>query len=325
MPIKGFHLMGTPEVISIGEPMAEFCASDTGRLGEVSRFVRGWGGDTSNFICAVARLGGKAGYVCRLGGDSFGASFLDLWRREGIDASRVIVEPAGFTAVYFISLLEVGGHDFTYYRAGAAASRYTSRDLDLEYVRGAKALHGSGISLAVSGLLREATLCAMCEAKKGGALTSFDINMRPKLWSIPFARRSCEEAFAHSDIVFASMEDMKTLYGIDEPRGAAEKLSSLGVETVVVKHGGAGSLVSSGGEIFTSPGYTVKVVDTTGSGDAFDGAFVLAMMEGWEIRKAASFANAVGAITATGLGAVAPLPTRQQALRLMVEQGSLGI
>jgi 2-dehydro-3-deoxygluconokinase len=314
--------MGTPEILSIGEPMAEFCASDVGHLGEVTRFVRGWGGDTSNFIVAVARLGGKAGYICRLGGDSFGKSFLDLWEMEGVDASRVAVEPTGFTAVYFISLMGGGGHDFTYYRAGAAASRYTSDDLDHEYLAGAKALHNSGITLAVSESLREASLLAMKEAKDRGALVSFDINMRPKLWPTPLAKRSCEEAFSLSDIVFASMEDMKTLYGIDEPTEAAEKLRSLGVGTVVVKHGGAGCLVSSGGEVFTSPGFKVDVRDTTGSGDAFDGAFVLATLEGWEVRRAASFANAVGALTATGLGAVAPIPTREQALQLMREQGN---
>jgi sugar/nucleoside kinase (ribokinase family) len=117
------------------------------------------------------------------------------------------------------------------------------------------------------------------------------------------------------------MDDMKILYGIDEPRSAVERLRSLGVGTVVVKHGGEGCLVSSGGDVFTSPGFKVKVPDTTGSGDAFDGGFVLAMMEGLGAARAAAFANAVGAITATGLGAVAPLPTREQTLRLMREQG----
>ncbi len=314
-------MMGNPEILSIGEPMAEFCASDLGHLGEVESFKRGWGGDTSNFIVAVARLGGSAGYICRLGGDSFGASFLDLWTRERVDASRVIREPAGFTAVYFISLKPEGGHDFTYYRAGASASRFSPTDLDVEYVRRAKALHNSGITLAVGEGLREASLQAMREAKNRGALVSFDINMRPKLWPTPLARESCEEAFSLSDIVFASLEDMKTLYSIEEPQRAAEKLRGLGVGTVVVKHGGEGCHVSSGDESFTSPGFSVNVLDTTGSGDAFDGAFVLATLEGWAPRRVASFANAVGALTATGLGAVAPIPTREQALRLMQEQG----
>jgi sugar/nucleoside kinase (ribokinase family) len=90
---------------------------------------------------------------------------------------------------------------------------------------------------------------------------------------------------------------------------------------VVVKLGGEGCYVSSGGESFTCPGYSVKTVDTTGAGDAFDGAWVSAALDGWEPRERARFANAVGALTATGLGAVAPIPRRGQALRLMEEQG----
>ncbi len=309
--------MDLPDIVSIGEPMVEFCASQEGRLGDVIEYTRGWGGDTSNFIVAVARLGGKAGYVCRLGGDEFGRSFLDLWRREGVDASRVVVELSGFTAVYFISLTGGGGHDFTYYRAGAAASRYSTVDLDLSYLRGTRLLHTSGISLAVSPSLREACLTSMQEVKAAGGRATFDINMRTKLWDIGTARASCEEAFRLSDVVFASIEDVNTLYGIQSPKEAAARLRGFGPGTVVVKHGGEGCLVSSGSEVFESPGYRVQVVDTTGAGDAFDGAFALASLEGWEPRRCAAFANAVGALTATGLGAVAPIPDRSAALRLM--------
>ena len=66
--------------------------------------------------------------------------------------------------------------------------------------------------------------------------------------------------------------------------------------------------------------FRIDVLDTTGSGDAFDGVFVLATLDGWEPKKAASFANVVGALTVTGLGAFAPIPTREQALSLMKEQ-----
>lgn len=312
--------MGTPAILSIGEPMVEFCATGVGRLGEVVEFKRGWGGDTSNFIVAAARLGGDAGYVCRLGGDEFGRSFLDLWKREHVDASRVIVEPAGFTAVYFISLKHEGGHDFTYYRAGASASRYAPSDLDVGYFSSAKVLHTSGISLAVGQGLRDACIEAMEAVKAAGGTVSFDINMRPKLWPLSVAKPSCERAFRLSDVVFASMEDMNTLYGISEPAEAAKKLAGFGVETAVIKHGGEGCLVSCDGDTFTSPGLRVDVLDTTGSGDAFDGAFMQATLEGWSPERAASLANAVGALTATGLGAVEPIPTREQALRLIGSQ-----
>ena len=313
--------MKTPDVLSIGEPMVELCATSPGRLSVVEEFKRGWGGDTSNFAVATARLGGSAGYVCRLGGDEFGRSFLDLWRREGVDASHVIVEPDGFTAVYIISLTEGGGHDFTYYRTGAAASRYSPRYLDTEYVAKAKILHTSGISLAVSGSLREASLEAMRICKEAGGRVSFDVNMRPKLWPLDVARAACGRAVGNSDVVFASVEDTHTLYGVGEPEGAAEKLRSLGAGTAVIKQGGEGCHISSEWASFDSPGYSVDVVDTTGSGDAFDAAFMIGLLEKWGMEESAAFANAVGALTATGLGAVAPIPTRAQALGLIASRG----
>jgi 2-dehydro-3-deoxygluconokinase len=307
----------SPEIISMGEPMAEFCATSEGRLQQVTLFKRGWGGDTSNFAVAVARLGGEAGYLCRIGDDGFGKSFMDLWKNEGVDASRVVVEGNSFTAVYFISLLDGGGHEFTYYRAGSAASHYSPGNLDEAYVGGARVLHSSGISLAVSQSLREAVFKAASVCKGAGGLFSFDPNVRPKLWPIGTARAVTERAFRMADIVLASIEDMDLLYGIRDPIEAAMKLRDMGVEAVVVKLGGDGCYVSKGDESFRAPGFKVDVLDTTGSGDAFDGAFVLGLLEGWGLRDTADFANAVGALTATGHGAVAPIPNRAEAFRLM--------
>ncbi|MBN2334512.1 sugar kinase [Candidatus Bathyarchaeota archaeon] len=309
-----------PDIISIGEPMVEFCATGVGRLSVVDTFKRGWGGDTSNFAVAAARLGSKVAHLCRLGDDEFGRSFMELWSREGMDTSRVVVEPGAFTAIYIISLMDGGGHDFTYYRAGSAVSRYSPEELDMNYVSSAKVLHTSGITMAVSECLREAAFKAIDAVRDAGGAVSFDINMRSKLWPLKTARTVLGHAFEKADTVFASMEDMGTLYGIVDPAEAADHLRSMGVGTVVVKHGGEGCYVSTDKESFTCPGYKVKVVDTTGSGDAFDGAWVTATLEGWSLEKKARFANAVGALTATGLGAVAPLPTREQALKLMREQ-----
>ena len=310
----------SPEVVSLGEPMVEFCATDIGRLSKVPMFKRGWGGDTSNFAVSAARQGLNVAHICRLGSDEFGRSFLDLWEEEGMDNSRVIVEQDAWTAIYIISLMEGGGHDFTYYRAGSAASRYRIDDLDLEYLSKTKFFHTSGISLAISKTVREAALKAQAHVRENGGFNSFDINMRTKLWDLETARVSLAKAFKLSDVVFASMEDMNTLYGINEPEKAAEHLRGMGVETVVVKHGGKGCYVSTDERSFTMPGYRIDVVDTTGSGDAFDGAWIKGVEMGWDLERIASYSNAVGALTATGLGAVAPIPRYDEALRLIKGQ-----
>ena len=310
----------SPEVISLGEPMLEFCATDVGRLSKVPLFKRGWGGDTSNFAVSAARQGLSVAHICRLGGDEFGRSFLDLWEEEGMDNSRVVVEEDAWTAIYIISLMEGGGHDFTYYRAGSAASRCCVDDLDLDYLSKARFFHASGISLAISKSVREAALKAQTHIHENGGFNSFDINMRTKLWDLETARKSLAEAFRLSDVVFASIEDMNTLYGITEPEKAAEHLRDRGVETVVVKHGGKGCYISTDERSFTMPGYKIDVVDTTGSGDAFDGAWIKGVQMGWDLERIASYSNAVGALTATGLGAVAPIPRYEEAVKLIKDQ-----
>jgi 2-dehydro-3-deoxygluconokinase len=306
-----------PDVISIGEPMVEFCATNLGRLSQVELYKRGWGGDSSNFAVSVARQGSKVAHICRLGDDEFGRSFLELWEKEGMDSSRVKVEPNAFTAVYFISLMENGGHDFTYYRKNSAASRYGVNDLDEDYIKKAKVVHTSGISMAVSETLREAAFKAMDFCKEANGIVSFDLNLRPKLWSLNSARSVCDLAFKKSNIVFASKEDIKLLFGITEPSKAGKYLIKQGVETVIIKLGSDGCYVRTKEESFTSTGYKINVIDTTGAGDAFDGAWIVGQLKGWDNRKKACYANAVGALTSTGLGAVDPIPTRKEALKLI--------
>ncbi len=300
------------DIVSLGEPMVELCATTTGRLRDVPMYKMGWGGDTSNFAVAATRLGRRVGYVCRLGDDEFGKSFLDLWAREGIDASKVIVEKGGFTAVYFISLIDGGEHDFTYYRRDSAASRLSPEDLDEGYLKQVKVFHSSGISQAVSQSCREAVFKAAQTAKKRGALFSYDPNVRLRLWPINTARSVIEYTFRLADIILASSEDVRLLYGSIEPREAAENLLKNGPRIVVIKLGAEGCLVTTADETFHCPGFNVKAVDTTGAGDAFDAAFVTGLIEGWELRRTAVFANAVGALTTMDRGAVAPLPRREK-------------
>jgi len=300
------------DVASFGEPMAEFCATEIGKLKDVQTFKRGWGGDTSNFIVAVARLGGRAGYICRIGNDEFGESFLDLWRSEGIDASQVIVEDGGFTAVYFISLLPGGGHDFTYFRKNSAASHYSPQDLNPEYLSKLKIFHSSGISMAISDSCRETVLRAADIVKEHGGLFSFDINFRPKLWVPQYAKPYIDEAIKRSDVLLASKEDVTLLYDIDVDKFLVKVYESARPEVIAVKLGGEGCIIFDGKKKITVSGFKVSVIDTTGAGDAFDGAFIVGLLENKPLEEIGVFANAVGALTTTGLGAVAPIPRRDK-------------
>ena len=106
------------DLLALGEPMIEFNQT---RPGE-PHYLQGYGGDTSNMIVAAARSGASTAYVTRLGDDAFGRLFLELWAQEGVDARGVRIDAAAHTGVYFVKH-GPQGHEFSYLRAGSAASR----------------------------------------------------------------------------------------------------------------------------------------------------------------------------------------------------------
>lgn len=300
--------------------MVEFAAEERGRLGAVRTFRRGWGGDASNFAVACARLGSSCGYITRIGGDEFGRSFLALWEREGVEISRVIVDPEGFTGVYFIAVRDDGGHDFTYYRAGSAASRLQPKDLDPGYLHQARVFHTSSISQAIS----ESTLATVDAAielvARAGGFVSYDANIRPRLWPLHVARRVVESTFTRARLVFLSTEDAAHLYGEADPHAVIDRVLAFGPQLVVLTQGVQGCLVASEAVRLQIPAWEVEVVDATGAGDAFAAGFVVAWLEGRPLEQAGRFANAAGALTTMGLGAVEPIPHRARVEAFLASQ-----
>ena len=116
----------SPDIVCMGEPMAEFSRVDGADGRPV--YLPGFGGDTSNCAIAAARQGASVGYVTRLGADAFGDALVGLWRDEGIESSAVGRDPAAPTAAYFIEPT-AAGRRFVYYRTGSAASRMGPADL----------------------------------------------------------------------------------------------------------------------------------------------------------------------------------------------------
>jgi len=301
------------DVVSLGEPMLEFCASSVGKLKDVTTFERGWGGDTSNMIVAVARLGKKAGYITRVGDDEFGECFLDMWRKDGIDISQVIVEKGSFTGIYFIALSEAGEHEFTYYRKGSAATHLSPGDIEEAYIKNTRIFHSSGISQAISESSREAVFKAIEAVKKADGAVSYDPNIRLKLWSIHTAKPIVTYTLQFVDIITPSLEDAKLITGLNSYEEIAETLMKMGPRIVALKMGSQGCFVANQRHRQFVKAYEVKnVVDTTGAGDVFTGAFLVGLLEGWDIVKAAKFANAAAALKTLGRGAVAPIPIRKK-------------
>lgn len=313
----------TPDILALGEPLVEFCAAEAGPLAEVSHFTAGCGGDTSNFAVAVSRLGGRAGYISRVGNDPFADLLIKCWQTEGVDYSFVTRDDDAPTGLYFTSR-EGDQHHFTYYRRNSAASRMQPSDLPLGYIRKAKWLHVSGISLAISTSAAETVVVAVAKARRAGVRVSCDPNLRLQLWPLEKARDAIHRLVAHTDILFPSYEDAGRLTGLSDPEAIVHYYLAMGPKVVVLKMGAKGALLaeaSSGGEtqrkILRYQAYPVAAIDASGAGDTFDAAFAVAYMEGQSLSDCVQFANAAGALVTTGVGAVTPIPRRAAVQRLM--------
>jgi len=304
------------DVVALGEAMVEFNQTTAGQ----PNYLQGFGGDTSNAVIAAARAGASTAYLTRLGGDTFGQSLMALWAAENVSTAAVQQDSEASTGLYFVTH-GPKGHEFSYLRAGSAASRMTPAWLQqggaLDAVRQARVLHVSGISLAISASACDTAFAAMKLAKEAGTLVSFDSNLRLKLWPLDRALACTRHAVSLCDIFLPSLEDITTLNGMTDPDQVVDWGHALGAKTVVLKLGGDGALVSDGTRRERVPVHRVKLVDATGAGDCFCGNLLARIAQGDTVFDATRYANAAAALTVQGYGAVAPLPRPEQVRALL--------
>jgi 2-dehydro-3-deoxygluconokinase len=298
------------DVVAIGEPLYELNRQADGR------YLAGCGGDTLNAAIAAARLGARAAYITRLGGDFFADELRAVMQRESIDTTAVLADPDAPTGLYFVTH-GPHGHVFTYRRKDSAASLMRPADLDARLIASARFLHASGISQAISRTAADTVAAAIAMARRAGTGISFDTNFRPRLWSAADAWPVISAAAAHADILKTSAEDCAALFGESEPQAIARRFLAAGAKAVVVTLGKHGACLAREGATDFIPGYAVAAVDATGAGDAFTGALLAELTHGQPLPAAARFANAAAALSTLGYGAVAPLPDRPAVHRFL--------
>lgn len=305
-----------PEILCLGEAMVEF--SHVGERPDGRDYLQGFGGDTSNAAIAAARQGGSVGYISAVGDDAFGRMLLDLWQREGIDTSTVAIDAAAPTAACFITL-GAGGHSFSYLRAGSAASRMQPENLPLAMIRAARVLHVSGISQAISTTAADAVFAAIAEAKAAGVLVSYDTNLRLKLWPLARARAVIGAAMREADIALPGLDDARALTGLENADAIADHYLAGGARIVAMTLGAEGALVATPAERRRIPTIAVDLVDASGAGDCFDGAFLGELLRTGDPFSSARYACVAAALSTRGRGAVTPIPHRAEVERHLAE------
>ena len=310
------------DVITAGETMVLGVPPRPGRLRHAGNLELKIGGAESNLAIALSRLGLSAGWAGYLGDDEPGQLVLDRIRAEGVDTSRVSRIEGRPTGLY---LREQVGADVRvyYYRQGSAASTMQRDAFDPAYLGGARFVHLTGITPALSEGCRAFVLWAAREAGASGARVSFDVNYRSKLWGTKEAREFAEEILPEVYLLLAGDEEARALWDRDDETLVRE-LAGLGPEEVVLKTGSAGSLALVDGEILEHPAFRVPEVDPVGAGDAFAAGYLAGHLWGLPAKERLRAANAMGALSVATLGDYEGLPDKDELRAFLEGEESLG-
>ena len=226
----------TLDVITIGEAMAMFVATETGELNAVEHFIKRVAGAELNVATGLARLGLNVGWVSRVGNDSFGHFVLDSLKKEGIDAAGVTLDGRFPTGFQLKSKVENGTDPIVeYFRKGSAASHLSVDDYHAAYFSSARHLHLSGVAAALSASSYDLLDHAASAMKAQGKTISFDPNLRPVLWKseAEMVEKLNRLAF-QADWVLPGVKEGMILTGESTPEGIADFYLNKGVKAVVL-------------------------------------------------------------------------------------------
>lgn len=271
-------------------------------------FALGPGGKGSNQAVAAARAGAAVRMFSKLGDDAFGKLARETWKADGIDA-ELVLESATATGAAAILIDAVRGENAIIVVPGAC---YT---LTPEEVDAAAAEIGAAkVFLTQLELPLDAVERGLEIAKAAGVVTI--LNPAPACplpdWMIALA-----------DYLIPNESEAALLTGlpvdtVEDAERAADALLARGAGTVIVTLGARGALLRSGGVTTMIPAFDAgPVVETTGAGDAFCGAFAAALAEGMGPVEAARFASAAAGISVTRAGTAPSMAQRTEIESLM--------
>lgn len=318
------------DAICLGELLVDFVPTETGKdLVEASTFRKAAGGAPANVAVGLKRLGVGTSFMGMVGVDPFGHFLARTLEADGVDISTLRHTRHAPTALAFVSLRADGERDFVFFGNPSADKILAPTDIDLGAIARAKLLHFGSISLSAEPA-RTATLFAADAAAEAGAMISYDPNLRLSFWAdAAAARDGIREGFAKADIVKISEDELSFLTGANDPARARDLLWSERTKLMIVTAGHAGAIYITSDFMGVVPSFAVKAVDTTGAGDAFTAGLLAGLLQNRAamrdealLRDVCRFANAVGALTVTGRGAIPSLPTRRHVEKFLQQQSA---
>ena len=264
-----------------------------------NRYNVGPGGKGCNQAVAIARLGGKVNFISKIGKDSYGELALDTLKKNNINTENIIQDEKLQTGVAGILVDQKSGKNAINVIVGAPNTLKISeinKKLDL--------IKNSKIFLTQLEVPKDVTLHCLKTAKENGCLTI--LNPAP-------ASEITKEFYSNIDYFTPNETEAEFYTGIKitnekEAKQAAEKLINFGIKKVIITLGEKGLFYSDGKEKIYLKASSVKAIDTTGAGDAFNGGLAFGLLKEKPIKECLEFANKIAGLSTTKLGAGDAMP-----------------
>ena len=314
------------DVVALGELLIDFTESGVSGQGN-PLFEANPGGAPCNVLAMLSKLGKRTAFIGKVGDDMFGRQLRSVAAGAGIDLSGLTADGAAHTTLAFVKTLPGGDRDFSFYRDPGADMLLTAEEVPEDVVTKCRIFHFGTLSMTHPGV-REATRKAVGWAKAGGAVVSFDPNLRPPLWSnLEEAREQIAWGLSQCGVLKIADNELEFMTGqADFDRGAAIlKEQYPNIKVLNITAGAEGSYSYHEGRKVFVPAFRLGgTIETTGAGDTFCACVLDFILEHSTdglteeaLRKMLRFANAAAYLVTTRKGAIRSMPEREQVEALL--------
>ena len=298
------------EIWTMGETLVEIMRTEVDKpLNETGLFSGPYpSGSSAIMISTVARMGHSCGIISGVGKDGFGECMLNRLKKDGVDVSKVLVDPDGSTACAFVAYDSEGDRRYLFHWDETPATKAVMPDVTEPSLKEAKYFHVMGCALTAKLSYGWEIVKTARSMKAQGTKISFDPNVRTEHLTNPNKSKECFEiinAMLEITNLFApGLDELKLVTGIDDVEEAVKKcFENPNLEILMLKMGSKGSRIyTRDGQVVEQGLYKVESVDPTGAGDTSLGAFLCALLEGKDMKECAEIAAAAGALNVAAFG-----------------------
>ncbi len=298
------------EIWTMGETLVEIMRTEVNQpLNQTALFKGPYpSGSSAIMISTVARLGHSCGIISGVGKDGFGECLLDRLNHDGVDTSKVLIDPDGSTACAFVAYNDQGDRRYLFHWDETPATEAKMPDVSDPSLKEAKFFHVMGCALTARLSYGWEIVKTARAMKANGTKISFDPNVRVEHLTNPKkSKESFEiihELMNMCSIFAPGIDELKLLTGIDDVDEAVKQcFKSPELEILFLKRGSQGSRIyTRDGQVIDQGLYKVRCVDPTGAGDSSIGAFLCALLEKKDLKSCAQIAAAAGALNVAAFG-----------------------